>query len=261
MSYSHRENRIQTTSGGFQGDNVGDHMTKSFGQWHGKCPFTNISSNQGGSRQPYRSKCCTGYTCLGDGEGSHGLCPAEQHGHLPIRDALLLGHAHGLTQVDSQDVLALRDESKTNTDQKNRLKLPETQSSEFLQKIQLYCDTARPFPQCWNGLTFSHILHTAAVEIPLCKATVDILAKNTVQALPFRVQQDCCLLWMTLHKQNGDIFLLLFCLAGVHGHRNCQLGGIITVGNNSELIRNRTPEQLLRSGNVAEYWVWTIPLN
>lgn len=34
MSYKHRENRIQTTSGGFQGDNVGDHMTRSFGQWH-----------------------------------------------------------------------------------------------------------------------------------------------------------------------------------------------------------------------------------
>lgn len=115
MFYKHRENRIQTTSGGFQGDNVGDHMTRSYDS-DMKCPFTNISSNQGGSRQPYGSTCCTACTCLGDGEGSHGLYPAEQHGHLPIRRALLLSHAHGLTQVDSQDVLALRDESK-NTDE------------------------------------------------------------------------------------------------------------------------------------------------
>lgn len=93
--------------------------------------FTNISSNQGGSRQPYGSTCCTGCTC----EGSHGLCPAEQHGQLPIRHALLLSHAHGLTQVDSQDVLALRDKSK-NTNEIFKSELPETQISEFLQKFK-----------------------------------------------------------------------------------------------------------------------------
>lgn len=44
--------------------------------------------------------------------GSRGCCPAEQHGHLLIRHSLLLSHTHGLTQVDGQDVFALREKSE-----------------------------------------------------------------------------------------------------------------------------------------------------
>lgn len=44
--------------------------------------------------------------------GSRGLGPTEQHRHLPIGHSLLLSDAHGLTQVDRQDVLALREKEK-----------------------------------------------------------------------------------------------------------------------------------------------------
>lgn len=40
--------------------------------------------------------------------GSQGCRCAEQQGHLLIRHSLLLSHTHGLTQVDGQDVFALR---------------------------------------------------------------------------------------------------------------------------------------------------------
>lgn len=43
--------------------------------------------------------------------GSQGCCSAEQQGHLLIRHSLFLSHTHGLTQVDGQDVFALREQS------------------------------------------------------------------------------------------------------------------------------------------------------
>lgn len=43
---------------------------------------------------------------------SRGLGSTEQHRHLPIGHSLLLSDAHGLTQVDRQDVLALREKKK-----------------------------------------------------------------------------------------------------------------------------------------------------
>lgn len=53
------------------------------------------------------------YVLVGAGELVHLLskccCPAEQHGHLLIGHAVLLSHSHGLTQVDGQDVFALRE--------------------------------------------------------------------------------------------------------------------------------------------------------
>lgn len=130
---TNRENSIKSTSAGFQGDNVGDHMTRSFGQWH----EVSIYKHQLQSRRVQTAiRVHLLHRMYLSGGGSHGLCPTEQRGHLLIRHGLLVSRAHGLTQVDSQDVLALRDKSK-NTDEilKNRLKLPETQNSEFLQKF------------------------------------------------------------------------------------------------------------------------------
>lgn len=59
------------------------------------CPF--FGSSLGGSRRAR----------LGlSARWSRGLGPTEQHRHLRIGHSLLLSDAHGLTQVDGQDVLA-----------------------------------------------------------------------------------------------------------------------------------------------------------
>lgn len=78
-----------------------------------KCPFESWALIREAPCCPFRARFAGPAVVLG-GERtwvSGGCGPTEQHGHLLIRNTLLLSHAHGLTKVGSQDVFTLGEKS------------------------------------------------------------------------------------------------------------------------------------------------------